>query len=109
MAIEKTVLKTIRVTPKEHEQIKFLADQAGVSWSRYVRQVALGERRPVSEAGGVSKEEVKEILRQLSAVGNNLNQLALVANTSGSIHTRRLDEALRSLEPVTEKILELLR
>lgn len=67
--------RKIRFRPEEWATIVSRAADCGTPPARYVREAALGEtprvRRPHANA---------ELLRQLGRIGNNLNQLARLAN-----------------------------
>jgi hypothetical protein len=61
---------TFWVTPAERARIAASAERAGVTMSAFIRSLALGKpqrAKPSVQAG--------ELIRQLSRVGNNLNQL----------------------------------
>ncbi len=61
---------TFWVTPAEKDAIQQNAERVGMTPSAYVRALALGQR--VTPKPGKSGHE---LIRQLSRVGNNLNQL----------------------------------
>jgi hypothetical protein len=71
----------IRFTAEEWATILRNAGDCGTPPARYVREVALGHtpraRRPQANA---------ELLRLLLRAGNNLNQLAYVANSRGQVN-----------------------
>lgn len=73
---KRTLVRPIRFTPEEWDTIQKAAALAGMSAARYLRSRALGTRAP---------RKADEAIRQLTAVGNNLNQLARSANLSGRL------------------------
>lgn len=61
---------TFWVTPAERDSIAANAERAGVTLSAYIRGLALGKDiRPKPTV------ETNELVRQLTRIGNNLNQL----------------------------------
>lgn len=71
----------VRLTTAEAAALADRAAAAGLSVSDYVRTTALGAdptRRRAMPA------DVAQVVRHLSAVGNNLNQLARACNQSGT-------------------------
>ena len=82
MAVEKSVVRSVRFSPEEWARVETWAAEAQVSPSRYVREATL-KRRPSEKPRGVRAEAVVE----LAAVGRNLNQLVRLA------HQARRDRA----------------
>ncbi len=76
----RTVVKLIRYTPDECAAVSAHARACGLPVARYVRETSLGViprvRRSHTNA---------ELIRQLASIGNNLNQLAHVANATGDL------------------------
>lgn len=74
--------RKIRFTPEEWATIVTRAADCGTPPARYVREAALGEtprvRRPQANA---------VLLRHLARIGNNLNQLARMANVRDELPT----------------------
>lgn len=67
---------SLRLNEEEHQHLKTQAYTAGFSVEQYLRNLIAGETmkpRP--------KSEMAEIKRQLAAIGNNINQIAKIANT----------------------------
>lgn len=89
----------IRTTVTE-EQAKVLKErcaEAGIPVSEYVRRALFKEQVIVILEG-------REILRQLTGIGNNLNQLTMLAH-QGRITAVHLDE----VERIQKKIIKELR
>lgn len=78
---------TMKVTPTERTMLDARAEAAGLRLSDYARAALFGYRvnvrDPLSE----------KALFELSAIGNNINQLAKHANTTGRIDA---DKALEN-------------
>ena len=61
---------------KEYEHLKKQAGTSGLTVSALIRKLIMGQeirQRPPAE--------MPELLRQMSAIGNNINQIAKVANS----------------------------
>lgn len=79
----RTAKVEVRLTPNEKAALAKLANDAGLSLSDYVRGEALkGETK--QERRRAIPADVAELIRQLSAIGNNLNQIARACNTDGT-------------------------
>lgn len=80
---KRTYMFSFKMNPREHISLKSKAKEAGVSRSKYLRQCI---------AGSIVKErltpELNNYIRQLSGMGNNLNQIARKANIEGYSHIR---------------------
>ena len=83
---------TIRLTNAEREHLQTQADRAGLGVEPFVRSLIMGaEIRPRPP------DELPELIRQLAAIGNNINQLTRIANRSKYVRRediQRLDELL---------------
>jgi Bacterial mobilisation protein (MobC) len=78
MADKRTAMKLIRFTPAEIEAVAAHARACGQPVARYIRETALGAVPRIRRSQGNA-----ELIRQLAGLGNNLNQLATVANATG--------------------------
>ena len=78
---------SIRISSQDLETIRQKAAQAHMSQSDYVTACCLGKRIVILNG-------LKEVLQQQKAIGNNLNQLAVLANM-GKVQFANLDAAAR--------------
>ena len=78
---------SIRISSQDLETIRQKAAQAHMSQSDYVTACCLGKRIVILNG-------LKEVLRQQKAIGNNLTQLAVLANM-GKVQFATLDAAAR--------------
>lgn len=93
----------IRTTVTE-EQAKVLKErcaEAGIPVSEYVRRALLKEQVIVILEG-------KEILRQLTGIGNNLNQLTMLAH-QGRITAIHLEEVERIQKKIIKELRKIMR
>jgi hypothetical protein len=79
----RTVHLGVQLTPSERADLESRAAAAGASLSQYVRELCLRRASDPATVGGVRRNpQAKRLMFELSAIGNNLNQLARVANTT---------------------------
>lgn len=108
MALKKTEFHTIRFEPSDYQWLEKRAGDFGVSVGRYIREVALCERSQDGQEIGRGKE-LEAIKSQLLGIGNNLNQVAKVANGTGQINEKRLSEIGERVMDTTMLVMDKLR
>jgi beta-phosphoglucomutase-like phosphatase (HAD superfamily) len=100
----------VRLTAKEKEELKRLAEEEGLTLSKYIRKQALKKR--VKKQTGLEKE----IEYELNKMGTNLNQMAralnILKNKKGELEDRdrkilkaievRLEQAIKELKGVKD-------
>lgn len=89
-----------RVNEMEHQHLKEQVRLSGLPMEQYLRRLIAGQTikpRP--------PEEVTSILRQLSAIGNNINQIAKVANT----YKRVSEEDIRSIQEMQQLLWQKVK
>ena len=77
-------------TEKEQKQIRRLAKTAGMGEGEYLRRAALGKQ--ILQVSGLD-----EILRELKAIGHNLNQITLLSHM-GKITSPDLRPTMEALD-----------
>ena len=90
---------SIRISEQDLETIRRKAAQAHMSQSDYVTACCLGKRIVILNG-------LKEVLRQQKAIGNNLNQLAVLANM-GKVQLANLDTAAQEFAKINTVLREL--
>ena len=90
---------SIRISEQDLETIRRKAAQAHMSQSDYVSACCLGKQIVILDG-------LKEVLRQQKAIGNNLNQLAVLANM-GKIQFANLDTATQEFAKINTALREL--
>lgn len=87
---------------KEHHHLKKQMANTGLSCSALLRRLVLGlDIRPRPP------DEWPELVRQVSAIGNNINQLVRVANSERKVDPETLREVMRLQAAVWEKVRNL--
>lgn len=93
---------SIRLSEKEYAHLKEQAGLAGLKIEPFLRNLISGVKmkpRP--------KEEWAELIRQLSAIGNNINQIAHRANIHGLTDKQTLFNVQEELAKIRQKMDEL--
>ena len=90
---------SIRISEQDLEAIRQKAVQAHMSQSDYVTACCLRKRIVILDG-------LKEVLRQQKAIGNNLNQLAVLANM-GKVQFANLDSAVQEFAKINTALREL--
>ena len=90
---------SIRISEQDLETIRRKAAQAHMSQSDYVTACCLGKHIVILDG-------LKEVLRQQKAIGNNLNQLAVLANM-GKVQFANLDSAAKEFSKINIALREL--
>ena len=90
---------SIRISEQDLETIRQKAVQAHMSQSDYVISCCLSKKIIILDG-------LKEVLRQQKAIGNNLNQLAVLANM-GKVQFANLDSAVQAFAKINTALREL--
>ncbi len=90
---------SIRISEQDLETIRRKAAQAHMSQSDYVTACCLGKRIVILDG-------LREVLRQQKAIGNNLNQLTVLANM-GKVQFANLDSAAHEFAKINTALREM--
>ena len=90
---------SIWFSEQDLETIRQKAAQAHMSQSDYVAACCLGKRIVILDG-------LREVLRQQKAIGNNLNQLTVLANI-GKVQFANLDSAAQEFSKINTALREL--
>ena len=89
MKENKDIRITVRLTQEQFDSIRARAKTAGLETSTYIRAAAM--RHKVTVVPGL-----KEITHELKMIGNNINQLAVLAH-EGKVRIASYDETTEKL------------
>ena len=79
----------VRLSPKEKEHLKAQAAACALKMEPYIRKLIMGSvirPRP--------PDEYVRLLREINAIGNNINQIAHIANAEQHISESKINEVL---------------
>ena len=79
----------VRLSPKEKEHLKAQAEACALKMEPYIRKLIMGSvirPRP--------PDEYVKLLREINAIGNNINQIAHIANAEQHISESKINEVL---------------
>lgn len=96
---KKDILVKAYLSEKEFEKLREICLKTGWSQSKVMRQFL--NVKTIKEAPPV---EYSSLIRELRMVGNNLNQLALKANSTGFMNEKEIRNALLSLRETEKKV-----
>ena len=106
----RTVALHVQLTPGERALLEDAAREAGAaSLSAYARAVWLRRLGDTELVASTRRNlEARRLAYELSAIGNNLNQIARVANTTGAITAADdLRTTIASLKAAFARVLSL--
>lgn len=92
----------MRLNEQEYVHLKRQSETAGLKMEPLIRQLILGrdvKPRP--------PENLAALLRQMSAMGNNINQITKVANSSKFIRSEDMEAIQKMQDELWQAIKEL--
>lgn len=99
---------TVRCTPAEKAIAVDNAANLGLSLGDYVRSVAMGQKPLYLVRRSNAKAEAILLLKaELGKIGSNINQVAKVANSTGTVESYKIDILLNALRLCHEEIAKL--
>ena len=96
---------SIRVSERERREIEEKAMNTGMTPSAYIRTMAL-------DGGNVDTtihDDRQKLMHELSAIGNNLNQIARMANTNVFISKSDVQDVKEQLQQIQRLLLQYIR
>ena len=95
---KRTIKKQIWINQNEDNLLKYKSKKSGLNESEFLRSCIKGYK--VKEQ---PTKEIREFLKQISGIANNVNQIALRVNVNGNIQT---DEIKYLNENINQFILD---
>ena len=95
--------QTVRLTAEEYDKLKMLSIQSGLSMESLIRKLIMGEAlrsRP--------PDSYTDLLRQLSARGKNINQIAYWANATKGISKNEIHDVTMLVQQAFALVKETL-
>lgn len=101
MAKDKTARFQIRLTPTEKENLIKKASEAHMTVSHYI--VSLSENKRI-----VLTDDIAKLTVEISRIGNNINQIAHIANSQKFVNQHLLNAAVESMRDVEQLMKKIL-
>ena len=79
----------VRLSQKEKEHLKAQAAACALKMEPYIRKLIMGK-----EVRPRPPDEYVKLLREINAIGNNINQIAHIANAEQHISESKINEVL---------------
>lgn len=96
---------SIRVSERERREIEEKAAATGMAPSAYIRTMALGG----GNMDTTIHEDRQKLMHELSAIGNNINQIARMANTNVFISKSDVQEVKEQLQQIQQLLMQYIR
>lgn len=99
---ERIIKLTVRLTEKEHKQLKAKATECNLKMEPFIRKLIDG-----SEIKARPPNEYVTLIREINAIGNNINQIAHIANAEGRIDENKIIEVKKYLSDIMQLVKDL--
>lgn len=87
--MDRTTAVLVRLSEKEKEHLKSQAAACALKMEPYIRKLIMGK-----EVRPRPPDEYVKLLREINAIGNNINQIAHIANDEQHISESKINEVL---------------
>ena len=102
--MNRTVIMKFRATEEEAAEIRRKAAAAGMNISRLLRTSAVK-----SQVALYNTADIYGLRSDLRRIGNNINQIAMVANSNKSVYLSDVRELRKQLNEMNRSIAEHLK
>lgn len=92
----------VRLTKQEKQSILKKAQVCGMKTEPFIRKVVLGK-----EVKARPPNEYVQLIREVNAIGNNINQIAHIANAEQRISSNKIDLVLDLQNELIRLVKEL--
>ena len=104
-----TARVTIRLTPKERDQLAEWANSAGLACGSYARaKLFAGQPIRAVRTPPVERKALAQLLAQLSRLNGNVYQISRVANFGEPYAPEELSQALKDITELRSAVLSAL-
>ena len=98
--MDRTTAVLVRLSEKEKEHLKSQAAACALKMEPYIRKLIMGK-----EVRPRPPDEYVKLLREINAIGNNINQIAHIANAEQRISESKINEVLH----LQNEIMRMIR
>jgi len=86
-------MKMIGFSPAEWDVVCRRSDELGMRTGTYIRTIAVQGSVKV-----FSLKELNDVYKAMNKIGVNLNQIAMVANSTGSVYQKDMEDILAEMK-----------
>ena len=102
--MKRTTIMKFRATEEEASEIRRKAASAGMTVSRFLRTAAMN-----SQVVLYNTADIYGLRSDLRRIGNNINQIAMVANSNRSVYLSDVRELRKQLNEMSGSITDHLK
>ena len=102
--MNRTVIMKFRATEEEAAEIRRKAAAAGMNVSRFLRTSAVNSQVVIYNTA-----DIYGLRSDLRRIGNNINQIAMVANSNRSVYLYDVRELRKQFNEISRSIAEHLK
>lgn len=90
------------LTDEEYLHLETQADKAGMKRSQFLRALIMEQKIQAKP-----QDMYLKLIREINAIGNNINQIARIANAQREIKNERMTEVVKYLDEIMEKVRDI--
>jgi hypothetical protein len=106
---QRTLRPSMACTPGEFAQLEVAAERAGMSVSMFMRHQCLGTAGPrATRRPPVELRALGQVIGQLGKIGSNVNQIARVLNSGGTIPEGDLKAAIAEVRAASMAVQDMV-
>jgi 23S rRNA maturation mini-RNase III len=94
----------VTLSNKDYEVIKKISEKQGMKISTFFRKAAMEQARHLYLFPKEIEEEIKQAVRNMRAIGNNINQIAKYCNDQGYSSPNSLEVVFNFLRKLEEEV-----
>lgn len=102
---KKEYKECFKLSESDHRKLLSDMKSAGMDKSKYLRLLV----QSCGKVDATFPQDRAHMIRQISGIANNINQIAKVANTKSDIYFSDIDELKRLMEEIRNLLKEVLR
>ncbi len=95
----KKIKMSVRLNSDEYLKLKRDAKTTGLKMEPYIRSLIMN-----TEIQPRPPDEYFKLIREINAIGNNINQIAHIANANGSIGMSKINAAVKMVDDIMDII-----
>lgn len=98
----KSVSVHVRMSMEEKSKVKSKSEKAHLNLSAYLITSALNKEIKTIDG-------LPELVEQIKRIGNNVNQIARIANTNSAINKETVEQVNSSLMQIDKKLIVIIK